>query len=290
MMMPDMLEGPKDCWLQRYTSNRIGEQEVEQIILALKGEGLVLDNKGTLLWEAFPDKPSVLHQKNESRLDWEEGWGTAIFMAVELQVGYRHFNQPQDTDSRNSVQQLQQKRAEGHLRPNSAVIRHNFVHDVESLFWILMWFATTHIEGPDCMGMAGYLFHSGATDFKVHRLMFLSREEVYCDIMQRFGHEEFLPQELLLSLQAMRNALVSSYQKLVDVSLLDAPYSHIYGLFRHSLQHILRSTPSDGSWRRKQTPEDIRLAPHKIASLKRQREALDVDDEYQPERVLPQIE
>ena len=63
--MPDILEGPEDSWLQRYTSNRIGKEEEDQIITALKDQGLVLDHEGFLQWRDFPDKPSVLRQQKK---------------------------------------------------------------------------------------------------------------------------------------------------------------------------------------------------------------------------------
>lgn len=65
--MPDILEGPKDTWLRHYTSNRVGETEVNQIISALKNDGLVQDEKGTLRWRDFPDKPSVLYKQNRPK-------------------------------------------------------------------------------------------------------------------------------------------------------------------------------------------------------------------------------
>ncbi|OSC97822.1 hypothetical protein PYCCODRAFT_1461655 [Trametes coccinea BRFM310] len=60
--MTELLEGPTASWLQRYTSNRVTEGEVDQIISALKNEGLVLDHRGTLRWKDFPDRPSALQQ------------------------------------------------------------------------------------------------------------------------------------------------------------------------------------------------------------------------------------
>ena len=63
MMMPEILEGPEDRWLQHYTSNCIGEQALKQIILALLKKGLVFNHEGTLRWKDFPDKPSLLREQ-----------------------------------------------------------------------------------------------------------------------------------------------------------------------------------------------------------------------------------
>ncbi|KAH9850927.1 hypothetical protein C2E23DRAFT_833440, partial [Lenzites betulinus] len=67
--MSDILEGPKDSWLQCYTSNRVGEEEVERIILALEHKGLVTlhGNGTTLSWRDFPEKPSVLHEQRTAQ-------------------------------------------------------------------------------------------------------------------------------------------------------------------------------------------------------------------------------
>ncbi|KAI0363677.1 hypothetical protein BV20DRAFT_94892 [Pilatotrama ljubarskyi] len=65
-MMPEVLEGPAAGWLQCYTSNCIGEEQVDQIISSLKNEGLVLDHKGTLRWRDFPGKPSVLGHSHKA--------------------------------------------------------------------------------------------------------------------------------------------------------------------------------------------------------------------------------
>ncbi|KAI0323964.1 hypothetical protein GY45DRAFT_1341105 [Cubamyces sp. BRFM 1775] len=65
IMIPDLLEGPQESWLQHYTSNCISNGDVDQIISALENEGLVLDHKDALEWRDFPVKPSVLHEQKK---------------------------------------------------------------------------------------------------------------------------------------------------------------------------------------------------------------------------------
>ncbi|KAL7278832.1 hypothetical protein ACG7TL_007849 [Trametes sanguinea] len=74
----ELLEGPTASWLQRYASNCVSEGEVDQIISALKDEGLVSDHEGVLRWRDYSDKPYVLCHPVTSSL------GTVINAIVDV--------------------------------------------------------------------------------------------------------------------------------------------------------------------------------------------------------------
>ncbi|KAH9850928.1 hypothetical protein C2E23DRAFT_833446, partial [Lenzites betulinus] len=88
-----------------------------------------------------------------------------IFMAVELESGMAIYKKRWPKTHAAYMQPM----ALG-LRH---VVRHNFQHDVEPIFWILAWLACTHIPGQSGQKTMATMFHSNDPEFYRHRLQFL---------------------------------------------------------------------------------------------------------------------
>lgn len=177
-------------------------------------------------------------------------------------------------------------------------IRHNFQHDLESVFWILAWFVFTHIPEQDCAHITANLFHSTSSQFVASRLNFLLHPKICIQWLRSLRSD--LPPILSTGLITMRAILHKHYlDRRLSIGDLSS-YSPIYGLFREVLSAIAASTPrgtvrlvrpaqpivcstsgyrprTEDLWQKQDSPEDVTLAPHKIASMKRPRGASDAD-------------
>ncbi|KAI0650052.1 hypothetical protein C8Q79DRAFT_1101288 [Trametes meyenii] len=92
-----MLLGRVEDWLRHYTSNRVGEQEINTIISILKDSGIILeDSQGILRWKDFPAVPSVLHKqkkahtKSQRNLKSEGGPSRGSARIDETEISGRH--------------------------------------------------------------------------------------------------------------------------------------------------------------------------------------------------------
>ncbi|KAI9060138.1 hypothetical protein FKP32DRAFT_1540054, partial [Trametes sanguinea] len=80
--------------------------------------------------------------------------GTPIFMAVEVQTRSSIYKKARDFEK---LEDIGQPSAPASSR---RAIRHNFQHDLESIFWILTWLVLTHVPGQNCADVTDVLFHS----------------------------------------------------------------------------------------------------------------------------------
>ncbi|KAI0363678.1 hypothetical protein BV20DRAFT_94861 [Pilatotrama ljubarskyi] len=177
-------------------------------------------------------------------------------------------------------------------------IRHNFQHDVESIFWILTWIVFTHIPRQDCTHITANLFHSRSPEFATSRQNFLLHWGACHKSLESLRSD--LPPMLTSGLLTMRAILHNHYlwRKLSIDDL--SSYSPIYGLFRKVLDVIATSVPrgtvpllrppppvvgtrsgyaprTETLVEKQESPEDTMLAPHKAVSLKHARGASDAD-------------
>ncbi|KAJ2976429.1 hypothetical protein NUW54_g11566 [Trametes sanguinea] len=219
--------------------------------------------------------------------------GTPIFMAVEVQSGFSIY---MEAPSSESMEDIDQPDAPASSPP---AIRHNFQHDLESIFWILTWLVVTHIPGQDCAVMSNELFHSKDPRFHIARLRFLMDSRFCAERLESLRQD--LPSSIRRGLLTLRAILHKRYlsrgHSIGDMST----YSPVYGLFRNVLQTIADSVPQGtvrlerppppkvaersgyvprtrSLQKKAEAPEDTVLSPHKIESLKRARGASDADN------------
>ncbi|KAI8974041.1 hypothetical protein BD414DRAFT_498981 [Trametes punicea] len=218
--------------------------------------------------------------------------GTPIFMAVELHSGVAIY---QESPFSVRIEDWNKRVTSAKSR---LAIRHNFQHDLESIFWILAWLVFTHIPEQNCAHITANLFHSTSSQFVASRQNFLLNSDVCIQCLECLRPD--LPPMLTTGLVTMR-AILHKYYLDRRLSIGDlSSYSPIYGLFREVLETIAASVirgtvrlvrpaqPTVDSrsgyrpctedlWQKKDSPEDVVLAPHKIPSMKRPRGASDAD-------------
>ncbi|KAJ3016172.1 hypothetical protein NUW54_g862 [Trametes sanguinea] len=161
--------------------------------------------------------------------------GTPIFMAVEVQSRFSIYMEAPPSES---MEDIDQPDAPASSPP---AIRHNFQHDLESMFWILTWLVVTHIPGQDCAVMSNELFHSKDPRFHIDRLRFLVDSRFCAERLESLRQD--LPSSIRRGLLTLRAILHKRYlsrgHSIGDMST----YSPIYGLFRNVLHTIADSLP-----------------------------------------------
>ncbi|KAI0371303.1 hypothetical protein BV20DRAFT_1051710 [Pilatotrama ljubarskyi] len=160
--------------------------------------------------------------------------GTTIFMAWEV---YSSTSIHKDKEADD----LDDTEANDAQETPDTSLRHNFQHDLESMFWILTWLVFTHIPGQDCAETIVELFHSRSPRFSIARLDFLT-DHKRCK--KRLGSlRQDLPPVIRAGLLTMRVALHNGYlQRGTSIGDMSS-YSPIYGQFRNILETIAASVP-----------------------------------------------
>ncbi|KAL1739097.1 hypothetical protein HDZ31DRAFT_1537, partial [Schizophyllum fasciatum] len=154
--------------------------------------------------------------------------GTPIFMAVEVQSECYIYD-PEEDD------------AEGFATlPDSiealVTVRHNFQHDLESVFWIMLWVMITRLEGERCNDAATRLFGRKETHFITGRQINLCQGVYFALSIQ--GLRSGLPSNFYAGLLSMRKELCNAYKQRKFNFGDMASYSPVYGRLREALEHI----------------------------------------------------
>lgn len=225
-------------------------------------------------------------------------------MAVEVQSGVRIYTETDD----ETKEELEKTSAQTDQKPPP--LRHNFQHDLESVFWILSWLAITHVSTPHPKGDAERLFHSKDPDFESHRRHALRSKAFLRERLTCLGSDH---PKLKGGLLWLRQKLHEQYmERKLDYHKLST-YAPLYHEFRDVLQGIAHAAPPGtvrlerpqrpkttvesrfgGSHSRtlhlqakQNNPEGVRLSPHKETSLKRVRgssEDTGAVDDTRPEK------
>ncbi|KAI0761170.1 hypothetical protein BD413DRAFT_248829 [Trametes elegans] len=95
------------------------------------------------------------------------------------------------------------------LSPPRVVIRHNFQHGVESIFWILSWLLFTHIKGQNCTNIIAKISLSINVHSLSSRRRFLSDNDASRD--SHYSLRRDLPPNLLVGLHLMCIRLHEGY-------------------------------------------------------------------------------
>ncbi|KAI0671335.1 hypothetical protein C8Q78DRAFT_1078165 [Trametes maxima] len=274
-------------------------------------------SSGNLLFHQGHGKLGDLEYAKEFNLDVgkrssDPKTGTPIFMAIEVQSGYRIYIPTQHSTSDDDLDEMLEK---AETSGSGHVVRHNFQHDLESFFWIMTWLIVTRIEGDHHAEVAALLFRSRAEHFQLSRQNFLLNEDVFLDNLRKL--RAGLPRSLRKGLLMMRTALCGAYlgrgARYDDIST----YSPLYDVFRRALDsiasvatpgqiHLVRPPPARTLSKsgydshhntarlaaKLQDREGVALSPHKVTSLKRGRDPSNVnnttsDEGGRPEKRLP---
>ncbi|KAH9848215.1 hypothetical protein C2E23DRAFT_862772 [Lenzites betulinus] len=154
--------------------------------------------------------------------------GTPFFMAVELQTGNPIYHAPRDWEEDETEPQ-----------PSSPAVRHNFQHDVESFFWILLWVSLTRI--PD-QAIANVLFDMSDPYSLIARYQVLLNAGGKLDEALR-GLRPDVAADLSNALRIMRWALQTSYDVRKHAFQAMETYTRVYGFFRRQLTTLVNDVP-----------------------------------------------
>ncbi|KAH9848208.1 hypothetical protein C2E23DRAFT_463649 [Lenzites betulinus] len=155
--------------------------------------------------------------------------GTPSFMAVELQT-------------RTSLYRPPVSFAQGDpspLEPSPPVTRHNFQHDVESFFWILLWVSLTRI--PD-QAIANALFDMSDPYFFTARHSVISHPRGKLNAALRALRPD-VPADLSNALRTMQWALAAGYDERKHAFQAMETYTRVYGFFRRQLTTLVNNVP-----------------------------------------------
>ncbi|KAH9848216.1 hypothetical protein C2E23DRAFT_463904 [Lenzites betulinus] len=154
--------------------------------------------------------------------------GTPFFMAVELQTGSLICHAPEEWEEDETEPQ-----------PSSPAVRHNFQHDVESFFWILLWVSITRI--PD-QAIANVLFDMSDPYSLAARHSVISKPGGKLDEALR-GLRPDVAADLSKALRSMRRALKVSYETRKHAFQAMETYTRVYGFFRRQLTTLVNDVP-----------------------------------------------
>ncbi|EFI26987.1 other/FunK1 protein kinase [Coprinopsis cinerea okayama7 len=136
------------------------------------------------------------------------GWGTPYFMSCEIQTG-RYLKEAKKTGGK--LGKAKGKSGEGKRESRSEQVAHNIQHDLESIWWLMLWLATTR---PKCLatGTASVFFQQrlDAEYASLRKLLFTESEG-----LAENEHLSRVPEPLKFfihsGLEDLRNDLYAEY-------------------------------------------------------------------------------
>ncbi|TFY51765.1 hypothetical protein EVG20_g10848 [Dentipellis fragilis] len=157
--------------------------------------------------------------------------GTPFFMAIEIQRR-DHIYQPRKAVG---LKELPKRSAIKHSKPPLMI--HNFEHDLESLFWVLLWTITIRAGDESTQQHVASIFQQSSHCSRERGKVITSGSEIVEEL------EELLPQELkefLEYIEVFSCVLMDGYlTRKFELGKLPT-YSRLYGLVRQLLSECLR--------------------------------------------------
>lgn len=109
------------------------------------------------------------------------------------------------------------QRAQSTQEPPRPAVRHNFQHDVESFFWILLWVSLTRIPGQ---ATANVLFNLSDPYFLTARQLVIMNQSGKLDAILRDLRPD-VPADLSNVLRSMQWELEASYdERIISILVL----------------------------------------------------------------------
>jgi hypothetical protein len=124
-------------------------------------------------------------------------------------------------------------------KADTAVI-HNFSHDVESFYWLLLWTLTGRINHPASLAMARRVFQD-TTHCSEDRITCLEKNELFKTELENL-HPSLKHRLVTGSLNGIRSVLYKAYTRRADPRNL-ASYTALYDAMRQAItrchEHVL---------------------------------------------------
>lgn len=149
--------------------------------------------------------------------------------------------------------------------PNSVTMNHNYQHDLESIWWILLWIVTSRIGHPDSDNMVAKYLNHDVRDFANRILLFSFGLTTIADSLHKDIANAFLP----WGLETLRDSLYRAYLMRTVLGRLEVPesYSAIQVRFSQVLRAI-RDAP--GPWRGIPLRKDYTAMNERLVTLQDQ--------------------
>jgi hypothetical protein len=132
------------------------------------------------------------------------------------------------------------------IPPRGAVVNHNFQHDLESIWWILLWFITMNVKWAESFDWAYKIFEHDIEKYESRFILFNNQLDGKKPISP-WLRPELLPAfpELL---ETLRSSIFLDYVQRELFGQLELPesYSQIHGEFSESFRKLAQM---GGSWR-----------------------------------------
>lgn len=194
-------------------------------------------------------------------------------MPIEILDGHYLFRPqelpPQSTGVSDIIKQLKQRQAQPQERQ---IVRHNYLHDIESLWWIAMYGLLTTVPTgvqetaevtKDRLDRAASIFSNRLECLKERRTLLLQRQELEV-LKLPAGHDS-----VLLLMNAAALVLARAYHSFeaeldsYDSSKFRPIYLEMHHLFNEAASVATRETEELPGWRMREIDPKVRVSKRK---------------------------
>ncbi|TFY70853.1 hypothetical protein EVG20_g2145 [Dentipellis fragilis] len=167
--------------------------------------------------------------------------GTPFFMAIEIQRRiyiYRRYN---SRDSSSDDFEYPKPRKSKNTKPLHMI--HNFEHDLESFFWLLLWTITIRTGNANTQNLVASIFLQ-SSQCSTDRENAITDGDELMDGLESSISQEL--KEIVEPIAALRDILMRGYLKRKQAFGDLKKYSKLYGHVRKALGHCLRIAEGPG--------------------------------------------
>lgn len=133
------------------------------------------------------------------------------------------------------------------ILPRGSIVNHNFQHDLESIWWILLWFITMNVNWATSFDWGHKIFVHDIEQFEPRFVLFMDPLDGKAPTLSDSLKQELLP-TFSQMLESLRSRMVIEYIQREIFGHLEVPesYSQIHGKFSQTFRRLAQM---DGDWR-----------------------------------------
>lgn len=183
-------------------------------------------------------------------------------MAIELQQGFPLLaevkpitgDEEKELDADEEANELFNDAVKAETEPTTAgdnlptnnegrVIRHHIVHDVESFFWMVLWFLTSRVKHKPGREFAAPIFPNGGLLTNERRRFLTNPEEIQSELLPSL-HKDLRSESLRKAFERARGMFMAFYTKRLTHNPADPPAkpAEVFRAVRVLLLYIRRHT------------------------------------------------
>ncbi|KAA1476308.1 hypothetical protein DENSPDRAFT_784822 [Dentipellis sp. KUC8613] len=161
--------------------------------------------------------------------------GTPFFMAIEIQRRVYIYRQDDEFSLSNNI--LKYPKRQDFRNVQSLNVIHNFEHDLESMFWLLLWTITVRTGDANTQDLVASIFRQSLSCSTDREKAITSGDELMKKLEARICQEL---KKIVEPLAAFRLGLMWSYVNRKQALSNRATYSPLYGYVRNALEDCLK--------------------------------------------------